>query len=252
MKQSGIMLAVFMLPCVAFAAEGNPAAAAKKERQPADMALISAGQFMMGSPDGVGSDSEHPRHKVNLDAFYIDKHLVTVAQYRKFARATHRKMCQQPPYSAGNHPVVYVVWDDADAYCRWARKRLPTEAQWEKAARAGTATRWSFGDDARRLGEYAWYDGNSDQKTHPVGQKKPNQYGLYDMQGNVWVWTADWYDKNYYHNSPEKNPKGPLTGKERALRGGAWNNPPDNVRAASRGRTTPNLRYAAFGLRCAR
>ena len=115
------------------------------------------------------------------------------------------------------HPVVNVSWNDALAFCRWLSKkegkicRLPTEAEWEYACRAGSTTRYCFGDDASDLGEYAWYGANSDRKTHPVGTKKPNAWGLYDMHGNAWEWCADGYDAEYYEKSPTDDPTGPAT-----------------------------------------
>ena len=163
-----------------------------------------------------------PRHKISLSAFYMDKCEVTVAQYAGFAQAVGKKTPPQPPESTPLYPVLSINWHDADAYCKWAGKRLPTEAQWEKAARGGSDTGWHFGTDNGLLAEYAWYGDNSGGHAHPVGQKRPNQYGLYDMAGNAGEWCADFYSENYYKNSPRNNPEGPANGSERVLRGGSW------------------------------
>ena len=126
------------------------------------------------------------------------------------------------------------------AFCAWLSKKegkpyaLPTEAQWEYACRAGSRTRFSFGDDDGNMAQYAWYLDNAEKKTHPVGQKKPNAWGLFDMHGNAWDWTADWYDKDYYNNSPTEDPQGPPAGETRTLRGGAWNLAPRFCRSAHR------------------
>jgi sulfatase modifying factor 1 len=210
--------------------------------------LIPAGEFLMGSPEGEGEPDEHPRHKVYLDAFYIDNHEVTVGQYKIFAKATGRQVIVQ---GTDMHPMANVSWEDAEAYCKWAGGRLPTEAEWEKAARGGTDTPYSFGDDMNKLDEYAWYESNSGKHAHPIGQKKPNQYGLYDMYGNVCEWVSDWYADSYYQNSPAKNPKGPSFGSLRSLRGGsAMLSPPICVRAAFRGSSTPDSVNRSCGFRC--
>ncbi|MDO8806469.1 MAG: formylglycine-generating enzyme family protein [Elusimicrobiota bacterium] len=206
------------------------------------MVLISSGDFQMGS----GGD----RHKVYLDAYHIYRHEVTLDKYRDFSKTAGRKMPGQEKWSTDRHPVVNVDWDDAAAYCKWAGGRLPTEAEWEKAARGGTNTAYSFGDDTSKLGEYAWYNTNSNSKAHPVGQKKPNQYGLYDMHGNVWEWVSDWYDENYYARSPGKNPEGPASGTLRGIRGGSWYYDSYNLRAANHDKNTPGNRLNNLGFRC--
>ncbi len=129
--------------------------------------------------------------------------------------------------------------------------RLPTEAQWEYACRAGSTTRYCFGDEEGGLGEYAWYVKNSSNKTHPVGEKKPNAWGLYDMGGNVWEWCADWYDEKYYAVSPTDDPTGPATGSGRVLRGGAWGSPARNCRSAYHVKGSPRGRSIFLGLRVA-
>jgi len=218
------------------------------DRKTAGMVLIPAGEFWMGSPDGEGEPREHPRHKVYLDALYIDKYDVTVADYRKFAQSTGRKMEQQPEGSGDDHPVVYVRWDDAKAYCESADKRLPTEAEWEKAARGGTDTRYHFGDDVSQLNKYVWYSPYAD--AHPVGKKWPNQYGLYDMHGHVSQWVADWFGDDYYGKCPSSNPKGPGSGQHRVVRGGCGL--ATYCREAFRAAQGPTALSGSTGFRCAR
>jgi sulfatase modifying factor 1 len=220
------------------------------------MVLIPAGEFLMGSNDG--EDSEKPVHTVYLNDFYMDIYEVTNAQYRRFVQATgHRepegyghvngkwqsvgfKPWSDSNFSGDNQPVVCVSWEDAKAYCDWAGKRLPTEAEWEKAARGGlTGKKYIWGDawpPPRGAGNFAdktaktvfsdWsiIEGYDDGYVYPapVGSFDPNGYGLYDMAGNVWEWCADWYDLGYYAKSPKENPTGPSYGKYRVLRGGSW------------------------------
>ncbi len=196
-----------------------------------EFVLIPAGEFMMGSPEGEGDYDERPQHKVIITRpFYMQTTPVTQAQWKKVIGRKFLRRTKNPSYFKGDDlPVERVSWKDAQRFLeklnqkeQKGRYRLPTEAEWEYACRAGSATKYSFGNDEGRLGEYAWYDKNSGGKTHPVGQKKPNAWGLYDMHGNVWEWCSDWYDKDYYRNSPSRNPKGPTNGRYRVLRGGSW------------------------------
>ena len=223
----------------------------REEEKALMMVLIPKGAYQMGSPAGEGDFDEQPRHKVYLDAFYLDKYEVTAAQYRKFTQAVGASMPEQTSPAADNNPVTQVSWDNAHQYCKWAGKRLPTEAEWEKAARGGTDTKWSFGGDESMLGGYAWYKDNSGNTTHRVGQKTPNPYGLYDMHGNVWEWCWDWYDKNYYGSSPERNPAGPATGTARVMRGGSWLLNGNNTRSGFRLRLNPANKNNNIGFRCA-
>lgn len=213
--------------------------------------LIPPGEFLMGAPNAVGYDEEHSQHTVYLDAYYIDRYEVTVRQYKAFATARGRKMPEQPYSATDRHPIVRITWHDADAYCKWAGGRLPTEAEWEKAARAGTTTKWSFGDDVSRLDKYAWYFGFGQRLAQPVGLKKCNPYGLYDMHGNVWEWCADWYGEDYYKYSPAKNPRGPFRGDYRMLRGGSWRVMANNSRSATRFWSSPGNGSVDVGFRCA-
>ena len=207
------------------------------------MVWIEGGTFMMGSNDG-GSD-EKPVHQVTVNGFYMDKTEVTQAEYERVMGNNPSSFKNCP-----DCPVESVSWDDAKAYCEKVGKRLPTEAEWEYAARAGSTTKYYWGNGAPDA--YAWYDGNSGQKTHPVGQKQPNAWGLYDMSGNVWEWCSDWYNEDYYANSPAQDSKGPSSGTGRVLRGGSWFNLPESLRSANRVRNGPDDRFINNGFRCVR
>lgn len=250
----------------------------------ASMVLIPAEEFLMGSPQSEGRADEQPQHKVFLDAYYIDKYEVTNEQFKKFVDATgyvteaekgdggyvlvrngwskNKNASWKDPLGNGqgisskmNCPVVQVSWSDATAYANYYGKRLPTEAEWEKAARAGSTTKYCFGDDPSLLGDYAWYSTNSNRQTHPVGTKKPNAFGLYDMHGNVGEWCSDWDDANYYSSSPTNNPKGPASGQLRVLRGGSsldYINAAAGCRSAIRGNgCNPTFKLDYVGFRCA-
>ncbi len=185
---------------------------------PPGMVYVAGGTFQMGS--NKYSD-EKPIHTVTISSFFMDKTEVTQGQYRKV-------MGKNPSYFSGcdDCPVEKVTWHDANVYAKKVGKRLPTEAEWEYAARGGVETNGSSSQTkyagSNNIKDVAWYEGNSGSKTHPVGQKDPNELGLYDMSGNVWEWCSDWYDSGYYKNSPKNNPKGPNSGTDRVLRGGSW------------------------------
>ncbi len=218
----------------------------------AEMVLVPAGEFWMGT-DNMGAES--PRHRVHLDAYYIDKVPVTNALYERFIRATSR---QDPSdwsntnFNGPTQPVVGVSWHDADAYCKWAGKRLPTEAEWEKAARGTDGRKYPWGDQ--------WDPSHANSaesklgKTTPVGSylSGASPHGALDMAGNVWQWVDDWYDKDYYQRSLERNPRGPEFGTARVLRGGAWFSFPLALRSSSRLDYTPGHRGVSLGFRCAR
>jgi formylglycine-generating enzyme required for sulfatase activity len=196
--------------------------------------------FEMGSPDGVGYGNEHPRHRVTLRPFALSRTPVTVAQFRAFDAA----WSGQP-----DHPVVFVDWFSARLFATWVGGRLPTEAEWECACRAGTSTRWSFGDDEARLGTYAWFEGEGGKQTHPVGQKPANPWGLHDMHGHVGEWCEDRWFRRY--DGPTDNPVGPEAGGGRVIRGGsAWVDA-GWCRSALRVGDRPGGRSGAVGLRVA-
>lgn len=235
-----------------------PAAAAGRKAPPPRMELIPAGHFWMGSPEGVGAADERPKHQVYLGAFFLDKYQVTEEEYSACVR---RGECSAPR-SGGrcNHgkatrlkdPANCVTWEQARAYCAAQGKRLPTEAQWEKAARGGSSAKWSFGDKAADLDAFAWYSGNSGGSTHPVGLKKPNQFGLHDMSGNVWEWVWDGYDAHFYGKSPGEDPRGPDSTPNRVLRGGSRANAALSSRAAIRYWAEAGSALDTVGFRCAR
>ena len=162
-------------------------------------------------------------------------------------------------FKGPKNPVEQVSWDDCQRFLKKLNEKvgggkfsLPTEAQWEYACRAGSTTRYYFGDDESELGDYAWYDENSGSKTHPVGEKKPNAWGLYDMHGNVWEWCQDWYDGGYYAKSPMDDPTGPATGSYRVGRGGGWFNAARLCRSANRDYFVPGVGSTHLGLRVSR
>jgi formylglycine-generating enzyme required for sulfatase activity len=223
-----------------------------------ELVLIPAGEFLMGSPDSDkrAIPNEKPQHRVRITKpFYLGKFLVTQEQWAAV-------MGNNPSHFKGpKNPVEQVSWDDCQKFLEKLNAKigtqrgklvLPTEAYWEYACRAGSTTRYCFGDDESGLGEYAWYGSNSDNKTHPVGEKKPNAWGLYDMHGNVWEWCADWgdWDDGRYHaNSPTDDPTGPATGSYRVFRGGSWKYPTRDCRSAIRFRDEPEDRYYDLGFR---
>ena len=273
----------------------------------AEMVLVPAGEFIMGSaPDDIASllrrnpkangailKDEIPKHRVFLEAFYIDKYEVTNARFQQFVQATGyrtqaeregggkirtgaKTWAQVPdatwrsPRGKGSsiagleaHPVVQVSWHDAKAYCTWAGKRLPTEAEWEKAARGPDGRLYPWGNEidgtranfCDRNCPFEWKDAAVDdgyRSTAPVGSYEAGKspYGAYDMAGNVWEWVADWYDAKYYRRSPARNPQGPTSGTQVVLRGGSWLYTAPDFRATERAGVPPDRRNENIGLRC--
>jgi sulfatase modifying factor 1 len=213
---------------------------------------IPPGDFMMGCPPGDTEcfDQEKPPHHVKITkGFWIGQTEVTVAAYKRFAGGTGKAMPPTPDFNMDwndeQMPIVNLSWDDAQAYCTWAGGRLPSEAEWEYAARAGSA-------EARYgpVDEVAWYYVNSDLRPHPVGGKRANGFGLYDVLGNVWEWVNDWYDENYYQQSPSQDPRGPASGLQHVLRGGSWGGFSKYARLSERIRGFPGGRRGFNGFRC--
>jgi len=261
-----------------------------------NMVLIPAGEFLMGSPPGEGSASERPQHKVHVDSFYMDKYEVINSRFKEFVDATGyvtdaerrgwsfvavkdsptNKVADanwRKPRGPGSdilaimdHPVVQVTWNDATAYAAWAGKRLPTEAEWEKAARSVDSRKYPWGNNkpdgtqcnfADSHTFFPWSDESCNdgyKYTSPVGSFKSggSPYGVHDMAGNVWEWCADRFDGDYYESSPKENPQGPSTGSTRVFRGGSWFNDARMARTASRYSREPIDAYDMIGFRCAR
>jgi len=219
-----------------------------------EMILIPAGEFSMGSDSSnFTSAHERPAHTVFLDSFLIDKYEVTQQQYRNV-------MGENPSFWIGSDlPIHNVSWQDAKNYCEKIGKRLPTEAEWEKAAKGGRSDKWAGTSDAKSLGDFAWMDDTivtsekrSGSRAHPVGTKNPNGYGIYDMSGNVWEWVSDRYREDYYKTSPKSNPSGPEKGPMRVLRGGSWDSHLIEVRTAGRLARQPDFKDFMTGFRCAK
>lgn len=220
---------------------------------PLDWVDIPGRVFLMGSieEDPAAHLDEFPQHLVYLDGYRINRYLVTNQQY---AQCVQAGMCEKPspaiddPKKA-HHPVVKVTWEDAQAFCEWNGGRLPTEAEWEMAARGGlTGALYPWGDEIDcQLANY----GDCLGDTSPVDSHAPNGYGLHDMAGNVYEWVADWYDGSYYRYSPEENPGGPAKGENRVIRGGSWGEDQRSMRVALRHWNLPAYPQNFIGFRCA-
>jgi formylglycine-generating enzyme required for sulfatase activity len=227
------------------------------------LVLISKGTFMMGSPESEkGRDDVETQHEVTISKdYYLGVYEVTQAQYEK---VIGKNPSQFQGGRVGNEnadlPVEQVSWDDAVEFCKKLSElpeekkagrvyRLPTEAQWEYACRAGSKSAYSFGESSKSLGDYAWFDKNSNGRTHPVGEKKANAWGLYDMHGNVWEWCSDWYGE--YPNGALSDPTGPKGGSIRVRRGGSWSLEAAFCRSGLRNRIVPSFRDYLNGFRLA-
>ena len=235
-----------------------------------EMVLIPAGEFFIGDDDG--DDDEKPAHPVRVSAFYIDTSEVTQASYQGLMGKNPSK------FEGSDRPVERLSWYAATQYCnmRSLREgftpcydpetlecdysadgyRLPTEAEWEYACRAGTNTQWSFGNRGADLAKYAWFKENANKTTHPVAKKRPNAWGLYDMHGNVAEWSGDFYE-GYDPQGQSEDPRGPASGEERVLRGGSWASSREACRCSARASEAPGFAdvcfgYEAYGFRCVR
>jgi formylglycine-generating enzyme required for sulfatase activity len=270
-KISPLLLTIlFVSLSCSFKGNSGPGGSARNDQKFKEidgMIYIPGGTFKMGSNK---KRNEYPIHTVTISSFYLDRHEVTVEEYKRFCTATRRKMPEQPEWNEAGHPVVKVTWIDARDYAKWAGKRLPTEAEWEYAAR-GTAKSfyYTYGESKHRGKNYGdiadetfhqiraqfpvvekYYDGFV--YTAPVETFPRNIFGLYDMEGNVLEWCADWYDPKYYRKSPKKDPKGPETGKYKVIRGASWNRGFRYLRATYRTYYPVKADYDFLGFRCAR
>ncbi|KPK57401.1 MAG: hypothetical protein AMK73_10230 [Planctomycetes bacterium SM23_32] len=222
-----------------------------------DLVAVPPGEFIMGSSPRERGHSRYqgPQHRVRITGgFYMGAHEVTQGQYEEV-------MGTDPSAFRGpRRPVEMVTWNDAREFCRRLSQgegltyRLPTEAEWEYACRAGSTTAYSFGDGwddqgDYLLGGYAWYGRNSDEQTHEVGQKPPNAWGLHGMLGNVREWCQDWFGEYYYWQSPVNDPAGPASGRSRVLRGGSWRSSGADCRSAAREGYTPTVAREYIGFR---
>jgi formylglycine-generating enzyme required for sulfatase activity len=239
------------------------------------MVLIPAGTFSMGSRSG--RDPEKTVHTVAIDAFLMDQYEVTQAEFERVGKS--EALSNPSHFQGADLPVEQVTWPQAARYCNARSRmeglkpcydedtgvcdfeasgyRLPTEAEWEYACRAGSTGNYSFGSEPRSLVDFAWFADNAAKKTHPAGRKKPNPWGLFDMHGNVAEWCNDVYDPGYYAQSSAHNPRGPESGAENVLRGGSWKSPAEALWSAYRIGETPGFSDAclardAIGFRCVR
>lgn len=218
-----------------------------------EMVIVEGGIFDMGS---TRNNDENPVHQVSLDGFRIGRYEITVAEYRAFCDATGRRMPAAPAWGwIDNHPMTLISWTDASDYCDWLTDktgvlyRLPTEAEWEYAARGGNKSRnteYSGSNNSEMVG---WYDIHG-EGTKPVGQKQPNELGIYDMSGNVLEWCSDWYDSDFYAAAGvSDNPRGPQNGISRVMRGGSWLIPARFSTVSYRYNLSPSLPHRINGFR---
>ena len=247
---------------------GEAAEAARLAALPVSDGMVSipSGWFLMGSDHHADPDAgpqEQPQRRIYLDEFQIDRYEVSNAHYLRFVLATGRT---GPPYWRGDpfpdkmaaHPVIGVSWEDANTYCRWAGRRLPTEAEWEKAARGEDGRIFPWGNEPA-----GWQKSNIAHPGSKRGAKYPplanvnrydrgvSPYGVHQMAGNAGEWVADWFDPLYYQRGPERNPPGPGKGVEKVFRGGSWNEDPEVARSAGRGAKAPDGWSYLIGFRCA-
>lgn len=276
MKNAYFLIVLICLSVTAFS-QSKPKPI-KPRAAPIDLnrfALVEGGSFTMGSATGI-EPHEKPEHPVTVRDFYIAKYDVTYEDYDRYCDSTKLTKPGDMDWGRGRRPVIAVAWLDAVAYCNWLSKqeklkpcyvingndvkwidtangyRLPTEAEWEFAARGGNKSKKTLYAGAEKPDDVAWYAMNSQQRTQPVGKKGPNELALYDMNGNVWQWVWDVYDGNYYQKSPADNPAGPAMGDYRTMRGGAWYNNQNYVTVSSRQYHTPDFRQNSVGFRIAR
>lgn len=261
-----LFLLLWLAPSLSLGSDSPPRLTGKDG---GPMVLIPAGEFVMGTSlsQRDGGRDEYPERRIFLDGFYMDAYEVTNGRYLEFVKATGHRLPEHPRDKSltlwkgdtvadafKDHPVVNVDWHDAEAYCRWAGRRLPTEAEWERVARSTTGRRFPWGDaePTRTLANYLnqWRSGAGLEPvgSHPQGASPE---GVHDLQGNVWEWVSDWYDAHYYEKGPSRNPKGPAAGTRKVIRGSGWESEAPLLRSAHRLSSDPTNRNHSLGFRCA-
>lgn len=264
----GLLIITFVSSEQVFAASTKlPPTLTGKDGAP--MALIPEGSFHMGVPHAArdGGVDERPNHEVFLKNYYMDIYEVTNGRYLQFVTETGHRAPQHPtdetrnlwkgnmmPESVTDLPVINVDWFDAEAYCRWAGKRLPTEAEWEKAAKGDNDWRFAWGDveptnEHANFNQLAWR-GEATLVQVGIYEKGKSPYGIYDVAGNVWEWVSDWYQVDYYSHSPKENPQGPASGTYKAVRSSGWQGETPQMRVFTRIKSLPNDRNDSTGFRC--
>lgn len=246
---------------------------------PFNMIKVEGSKFMMGSKDkDITADTdEQKEHEVNIGNFEMSKYEVTVWEWKQYLKAKKKKLPKAPTWGWNDKaPINNITWEEAISYCNWLSKkegltpvysvkgpfyicdfkangfRLPTEAEWEFAAKGGKNSKGFKYSGSDVLDDVAWHKGNSNGKPHTVGTKLPNELGIYDMTGNVWEWCWDWYNTDYYKTEPNNNPKGPEMGDKKSVRGGSWDSQPNYCRPANRISTFPNKTHEFYGFRTVR
>lgn len=244
-----------------------------------ELVKIEGGSFLMGSKDDnrIAENDEQKRHEVKVSPFEINRLEVTVWEWKEYCKKTKTALPKAPTWGWNdNYPITNITWFDAVKYCNWLSKqdglkpaytlagpnvacdftangyRLPTEAEWEFAAKGGTKSKNTYFSGSDELNEVAWYVKNSDRRPHAVGTKLPNELGIHDMSGNVWEWCWDWYNKDYYKVEDGNNPKGPIRGEKKSVRGGSWDSQESYLRTANRISTVPSITNEFYGFRLAR
>jgi formylglycine-generating enzyme required for sulfatase activity len=257
----GLICAIFVAGCSTHGDDGERREADRDPLPsppgppPEGMVLVPGGRYRIGSEQG--DRDEQPVRELLLDPFYIDTHEVTNAEFARFVEETGYESegfwRQYAGRGRERHPVTAVTWNDASAYAKWAGKRLPTEVEWEAAARGGLAEkRYPNGDALEGSAVFGQIFAGDDTKTAPVGSLAPNGYGLYDTAGNVWEWCADYYAADAYERADELDPAGPERGAARVARGGSWNDREAELRVSNRLEMTPTIIGHIFGFRCAK
>ena len=243
------------------------------------MVKVEGGKFLMGSPDEnkIAENDEQKQHEVTVASFEINRLEVSVWEWKQYCKKTKKKMPAQQVWGINdNYPITNITWNEAITYCNWLSKqdgyipvytivgpnvvcnfaangyRLPTEAEWEYAAKGGKKSKNNVFAGSNISNEIAWQQNNSEKRPHAVGTKLANELGIYDMSGNVWEWCYDWYNKDYYKNEDGNNPTGPIRGEKKSVRGGSWDSKESYLRTSNRISTTPDKTHEFYGFRLAR